>query len=172
MATCSTALVWQPWLPFVIFADQRPHWKETKLQSYVFPFTLIAFLFNISHWLRVQHSYEERVPVPLALAHSPYCLTYAFFPSAAVLDPTLLEEQIAEGTLSLTLNAQGEICIFSKVGGSPMAVDELMRCVKVASVRVKDFEQIVKRELEKDASRRKLKEGDGGKGADLDFVRR
>lgn len=87
-----------------------------------------------------------------------------------MLDPSRLEEQVADGTLTLTLNAQGEICIFSKVGGSPMSVDELMRCVKVASVRVKDFEQLVKTELDKDARRRKLKDGDGGKGADLDFV--
>merc|ERR1712232_699081 len=77
--------------------------------------------------------------------------SYAFFPSAAVLDPSRIESQLADGTLSLTLNAQGEICIFSKVGGSPMGVDELMRCVKVASVRVKELEGLVKKELDADA---------------------
>ena len=27
----------------------------------------------------LQHSLEERVPVPLALSHSPYCVTFASF---------------------------------------------------------------------------------------------
>lgn len=112
------------------------------------------------------------MPVPLAISHSPYCLTYALFPSAALLDPTRLEEQLQDGSLTLTLNAQGEICIFSKAGGSPIDLEELLRCVKVAAVRVQDFEQLVKLQLSKDADRRRLEHGDGGKGADLDIVRR
>lgn len=88
-----------------------------------------------------------------------------------MLDPSRIEAQLADGTLSLTLNAQGEICIFSKVGGSPMGVDELMRCVNVASVRVKELEALVKKELDADAKRRRLTEGDGGKGADLEMPR-
>ncbi|KAL7340183.1 hypothetical protein BJY59DRAFT_714711 [Rhodotorula toruloides] len=75
------------------------------------------------------HSMTERVPVPLAIHHSPMCLTFAFFgdDSLAVLDPTHLESQLCTGTLTLALNSQSEICVLSKQGGAPLGADEVMR---------------------------------------------
>lgn len=32
-----------------------------------------------------QHSVEERVPTPLSLHHSPYCITFAFFGKMCVV---------------------------------------------------------------------------------------
>uniref|UniRef100_A0A0K3CLT8 Exosome complex component RRP45 n=1 Tax=Rhodotorula toruloides TaxID=5286 RepID=A0A0K3CLT8_RHOTO len=77
------------------------------------------------------HSMTERVPVPLAIHHSPMCLTFAFFgdDSLAVLDPSHLESQLCTGTLTLALNSQSEICVLSKQGGAPLGADEVIRAV-------------------------------------------
>ncbi|GAA6060546.1 hypothetical protein JCM10212_006910 [Sporobolomyces blumeae] len=105
------------------------------------------------------HSMTERVPVPLAIHHSPICLTYAFFSptnstSTSVLDPTSLETSLSTGLLTLTLNAQSEICVLSKQGGAPISADEVMKCVGIGLERVKELDELVKASLEKDARRR------------------
>ncbi|BGP14064.1 hypothetical protein JCM10213_002359 [Rhodosporidiobolus nylandii] len=104
----------------------------------------------------VIHPMDERVPVPLAIHHSPMCLTFAFFgeESLAVLDPTHLESQLSTGTLTLTLNAQSEICVLSKQGGAPLPADEIMRAVTVGVERVKELEEIVVVALKKEKARR------------------
>ncbi|GAA5890244.1 hypothetical protein JCM6882_008766 [Rhodosporidiobolus microsporus] len=102
------------------------------------------------------HSMDERVPVALAIHHSPMCLTYAFFgdDSLAVLDPTHLESLLATGTLTLTLNSQAEICVLSKQGGAPLPADEIMRAVQIGVERVKELDEVVARALEEEKRRR------------------
>ncbi|KAM0792216.1 hypothetical protein ACM66B_004912 [Microbotryomycetes sp. NB124-2] len=102
------------------------------------------------------HSAAERVPVTLAIHHSPLCMSFAFFgeDSVAVLDPTHLESQLAAGTLTLTLNAQGEICVLSKVGGTPLDADAIMNVVQIAATRVKEVDGLIKQSLEREAKRR------------------
>ncbi|GAA5824690.1 hypothetical protein JCM3770_000088 [Rhodotorula araucariae] len=102
------------------------------------------------------HSMTERVPVPLAVHHSPMCLTFAFFgeDSLAVLDPTHLEQQLCTGTLTLALNAQSEICVLSKQGGAPLAADDVMKAVQIAAERVKEVDEVVVRALEAEKKRR------------------
>lgn len=41
--------------------------------------------------------------------------------------------------MTVTLNAQRELCVLSKAGGSPLSVDELMRVVKLGAERVKEL---------------------------------
>ncbi|GAA6026811.1 hypothetical protein JCM8097_005877 [Rhodosporidiobolus ruineniae] len=102
------------------------------------------------------HSMDERVPVALAIHHSPMCLTFAFFgeDSLAVLDPTHLETQLCTGTLTLTLNAQAEICVLSKQGGAPLPADDILRAVQIGSERVKELEEMLVRRLEEEKKRR------------------
>jgi len=111
-----------------------------------------------------QHSLEERVPIPLAIHHTPFCLTFAFFtapastassePALAVLDPSHLESQMSTGTLTLTLNAQREICVLSKAGGQPIELETLMRIIHLGADKVRDLDALVKAALAKDAKRR------------------
>lgn len=62
-----------------------------------------------------QHQPDERAPVPLAMHHTPFCFTFAFFhpPSSSnvdevitILDPSSLEQTLCGGTMSVALNAQ------------------------------------------------------------------
>lgn len=102
------------------------------------------------------------MPIPLAIHHTPFCLTFAFFtanaassdPALAVLDPSHLEAQMSTGTLTLTLNAQREICVLSKAGGQPIELEALMRIVHLGAEKVRDLDQLVKAALAADAARR------------------
>lgn len=49
------------------------------------------------------------------------------FSSLCVIDPTHLEQQISNGTLTVTLNSQQEICVLSKAGGVPLPADDIMK---------------------------------------------
>jgi exosome complex component RRP45 len=67
----------------------------------------------------VVHDPAARAPVPLAVAHSPFCMTFALYARAdgrliALLDPAGLEATLAQGTLSVALNAQKELCVVHK----------------------------------------------------------
>ncbi|MBW0483073.1 hypothetical protein O181_022788 [Austropuccinia psidii MF-1] len=94
------------------------------------------------------HSIHERVPVPLTLHHSPLCVTFAFFklPTTVVLmDPSLLEEQLSIGTITLALNPQKEICVVNMSGGLPLDIEEVMRLVTTASKKVREIDESIKK---------------------------
>jgi exosome complex component RRP45 len=96
------------------------------------------------------------VPIPLAIHHTPICLSFAFFGdgSIPVSDPNHLESQLSTGNLTLTLNAQREICVLTKSGGAPMEADEILRVVNLAAQRVKEIDEAIKSALEQDAKGR------------------
>lgn len=67
-----------------------------------------------------------------------------------IIDPTHLESVLSTGSLSVTLNAQRELCVLSKAGGTPLGADEIMRVVRVAVDRVRDLIRILEEALERD----------------------
>jgi len=68
-----------------------------------------------------------------------------------VLDPTHLEQQLANGTLTVTLNSQQEICVLSKAGGVPLPADDIMKVILIGVQRVKDVDAAIKGALEREA---------------------
>ncbi|ODN83072.1 hypothetical protein L202_01294 [Cryptococcus amylolentus CBS 6039] len=101
------------------------------------------------------HSPDERAPVGLAIHHTPLCLTFAYFENLPpILDPSHLEEVLCSGTLTLTLNAQREICVLSKAGGTPLAADEIMGVVKIGVEKVRELVSNMEEALELDRSTR------------------
>jgi exosome complex component RRP45 len=67
-----------------------------------------------------------------------------------VLDPSHMEASIATGTLTLTLNAQRELCVLSKAGGTPLAKHELMRVIRLGVERVRDMTNALEDALHED----------------------
>ncbi|WRT70859.1 uncharacterized protein IL334_007858 [Kwoniella shivajii] len=97
------------------------------------------------------HSPEERAPVPLAIHHTPLCLTFAYFENLPpILDPTHLETTLCSGTLTVTMNAQREICVLSKAGGTPLAAEEIMGVVTVGVERVREMVKGIEEALDTD----------------------
>ena len=98
----------------------------------------------------------ERDPVPLALLHNPLCATLSFYEKGEVVlvDAGLKEQQCAEGGLIVGANAQGEICLISKIGGVDLEAVRLLRSVEIAVGKVKDLIKLVDHALKKDAAMR------------------
>ena len=71
-----------------------------------------------------------------------------------ILDPTHLEAVLSTGTLTLTLNAQRELCVLSKAGGTPLAATEIMGVVHVGVDRVRMMVKTIEIALEKDRGER------------------
>ena len=107
----------------------------------------------------LQHPPSERAPVPLSIHHTPFCFTFAFFldPSTPpILDPTHLEQRLSAGLMSIALNAQREMCVLQKLGGVPLAMDEILRIVDVAVGKAKELDKLVEARLREDWAGRKV----------------
>ncbi|KAG6816228.1 hypothetical protein H0H87_007599, partial [Tephrocybe sp. NHM501043] len=105
------------------------------------------------------HEPTERAPIPLAIHHTPFCLTFAFFPDTAippVIDPTQLEQRLSAGLLSVALNAQRELCVVQKLGGVPLDTDEVLNIVNIAVQKAKELNILVDTRLKEDWASRKV----------------
>ncbi|KAH9914367.1 ribosomal protein S5 domain 2-like protein [Epithele typhae] len=99
------------------------------------------------------HPPSERAPVPLSMPHTPFAFTFAFYPdpeTPPLLDPSHLEETLSEGLLTIALNAQRELCVVQKAGGTPLAPDDVLRVMDVAVARAKELDKIVEARLAED----------------------
>ena len=106
-----------------------------------------------------QHLPSERAPVPLAIHHTPFCFTFAFFPDAStppIIDPSQLEQRLSAGLLSIALNAQKELCVLQKLGGVPLSTDEILKLVDVAVTKAKETNRLVEGRLQEDWLGRKV----------------
>lgn len=101
---------------------------------------------------------DERVPVPLSMLHHPYCITMSLFQSGQLLivDSTLQEQRVSDGEVIVTANRQGEVCQIAKLGGVPADAVLLLRCVELATEKVKSLSMIVSAALEKDTAMRDM----------------
>eukprot|EP00741_Cyanophora_paradoxa_P014290 tig00020780_g13782.t1 len=93
---------------------------------------------------------NEREPIPLTLHHVPLSVTFAFFEDGeqVVVDPSTKEELAADGRMTITMNAQREICCVQKSGGSAITAEQMIRCVKIAAVKVSEISKIVNQNLQ------------------------
>lgn len=73
-----------------------------------------------------------------------------------MVDPTLLEQRLSTGLMSIAMNAQREICVLQKAGGVPTAPEEVLRLINVASILVKDLDKLVEVRLREDWEGRKV----------------
>lgn len=60
--------------------------------------------------------------------------------------------------MSFTINAQGELCVVQKAGGTPLYPEKIIECMHDAARKVKELDALIKSNLEKDAQRRKSKQ--------------
>ena len=111
------------------------------------------------------YSAQERSPVPLALLHWPFCVSFAVFDGGekVALDATLQEEQCSEGQVVVAANRSGEVCAISKEGGVPIDALVLLGCVDTAVEKVRLLDGIVKKAFEQDTMKRDV----GGLMAEL-----
>ena len=62
-----------------------------------------------------------------------------------VVDPSLLEENVQEGQMTIACNAHGELCTVSKAGGVAISLEQLTKCASIANVKVSEVAEMLKR---------------------------
>ncbi|XP_041615094.1 exosome complex component RRP45 [Vulpes lagopus] len=104
---------------------------------------------------------EERDPVPLSIHHMPICVSFAFFQQGTYLlvDPNEREERVMDGLLVIAMNRHREICTIQSSGGIMLLKDQVLRCSKIAGVKVLEITELIQKALENDQKVRK----EGGK---------
>lgn len=104
---------------------------------------------------------EERDPIPLSIYHMPICVSFAFFLQGSYLlvDPCEREERVKDGLLVIAMNKHREICSIQSSGGIMLLKDQVLRCSKIASVKVSEITELIFKALENDRKIRK----EGGK---------
>ncbi|XP_062864402.1 exosome complex component RRP45 [Trichomycterus rosablanca] len=106
-------------------------------------------------------SAEERDPIPLSVYHMPICVSFAFFQQGTYLlvDPCEKEELVMDGLLVIAMNKHREICSVQSSGGIMLLKDQVLRCSRIASVKVSEITELINKALENDKRVRK----EGGK---------
>ena len=86
------------------------------------------------------HSMDERQPIALHLHRLPLCTTFALFDGGQlwVVDPTLEEEAVSEGCVSVAIDDFHDVCGVYKMGGAPVAVERLMQLIAMADARTQE----------------------------------
>jgi exosome complex component RRP45 len=97
------------------------------------------------------HGARERAPLPLAVHHTPLTLSWGCLPCDAraaagaggdfadaegamlLRDPALAEERLCDGSLTLCVNAHGELCGMHKLGGCSLPLPLVNAAVGAAA---------------------------------------
>ncbi|KAJ3255050.1 Exosome complex component RRP45 [Boothiomyces macroporosus] len=98
------------------------------------------------------HSVDDKVPIPLSIHHIPTSTTFGIYQENYILDPTLLEEQVADGELVIVMNAHKEICCIKQ--SASVATEEVLQCMQIASVKAVELTAILKEAIKKDSESR------------------
>ncbi|KAF4019673.1 hypothetical protein G4228_011474 [Cervus hanglu yarkandensis] len=98
------------------------------------------------------YTLEERDPVPLSIHHMPICVSFAFFQQGTYLlvDPSEREERVMDGLLVIAMNKHREICTIQSSGGIMLLKDQVLRCSKIAGVKVAEITELIQKALEND----------------------
>uniref|UniRef100_A0A7N6AZC3 Exosome complex component RRP45 n=1 Tax=Anabas testudineus TaxID=64144 RepID=A0A7N6AZC3_ANATE len=103
------------------------------------------------------YSPEERDPIPLSIYHMPISVSFSFFQEGTYLlvDPCEREERVMDGLLMIAMNKHREICSIQSSGGIMLLKEQVMRCSKIASVKVSEITELINKALENDKKARK-----------------
>ncbi|XP_056227876.1 exosome complex component RRP45 [Seriola aureovittata] len=103
------------------------------------------------------YSPEERDPIPLSIYHMPISVSFSFFQQGTYLlvDPCEREERVMDGLLMIAMNKHREICSIQSSGGIMLLKDQVMRCSKIASVKVSEITELISKALDNDKKARK-----------------
>ncbi|XP_053712693.1 exosome complex component RRP45-like isoform X1 [Synchiropus splendidus] len=103
------------------------------------------------------YSVEEREPIPLSIYHMPISVSFSFFKQGNFLlvDPIEREERVMDGLLVIAMNKHREICSIQSSGGIMLLREQVMRCSKIASVKVSEITELITKAMENDKAARK-----------------
>ena len=86
------------------------------------------------------HSMDERQPIALHLHRLPLCTTFALFDGGQlwVVDPTVEEEAVSDGCVSVAVDDFHDVCGVYKMGGAPIQVERLLQLIALADAKAQE----------------------------------
>lgn len=89
----------------------------------------------------VVHPPEVQEPRALIVHHLPIAVTFAFMTedNILVIDPTYYEEAIMKGRMTVTINANEDICAIQKAGEVGIPPSIVMQCLRIAALKAADM---------------------------------
>ncbi|KAI3823477.1 hypothetical protein L1987_04915 [Smallanthus sonchifolius] len=107
----------------------------------------------------IVHPPDVREPLPLIIHHFPVAVTFGFIgkENIVVIDPTHYEEAVMGGSLTATLNTNGDVCAIQKAGGDGVLQSVIMQCLRIASVKAGDITSKIKNAVESYNTQRSLR---------------
>lgn len=67
------------------------------------------------------------------------------------MDATLVEEQLREAEMVISINRHGEVCQLAKLGGAPMDALTLLNCTTSALLTAREITDLISTRLDEDA---------------------
>ena len=102
------------------------------------------------------HSFKERDPVPLSIHHMPISISFALFHDGSlIVDPNWKEERVCQGKMTITLNAQHELCAMQKAGGVALPLQSILQASMIAQIKVNEISEAIHAALKADKLERK-----------------
>ncbi|KAJ4814151.1 Exosome complex component Rrp42 [Rhynchospora pubera] len=98
----------------------------------------------------IVHDPEVRDPIPLTIHHFPIAVTFAFFHegNTLVIDPHYKEEAVSGVRMTVTVNSNGDVCAIQKAGGEGILSGDVMRCLRIASLKASEMTTKIKAAVE------------------------
>ncbi|XP_038999072.1 exosome complex component RRP45B-like isoform X1 [Hibiscus syriacus] len=120
----------------------------------------------------IVHPPEIREPLPLTVHHLPIAITFGFFGNEGILliDPTHNEEAVMGGRMTMTVNANGDICAIQKGGGEGVPQRVIMKCLQLATSKAASITKQIKDAVEAfntERALRKIKRHPTSTGVDV-----
>lgn len=69
---------------------------------------------------------------------------FKFWGAVQVIDPTHYEEAVMGGRMTVTLNANNDVCAIQKAGGEGVLQSVIMQCLRIACVKAGDITTKIK----------------------------
>jgi hypothetical protein len=94
---------------------------------------------------------DEQEPLALTIQHVPFAVTFALIGSAddIAVDPSRIEAAAAAGTVTIICNEFEELCGLQKVDGIGMELEQLLRCVRLATSSAAEYGEALSSALER-----------------------
>lgn len=61
-----------------------------------------------------------------------------------VLDPSLQEETIQQGDMTVVMNVHREICTLTKAGGTPLEPGQILRCAQISLIKATELTNLIR----------------------------
>ena len=94
--------------------------------------------------------------MPLTVHHVPLCASFAFFDDGR-FDPSRLEEGVM---VIVAMNKHGEVCCLQMGGGVALHAEQIIRCTKIAMVKVNELVEKIDSALASDEALRSGEKGE------------